>query len=320
MKRGIFDKAVVKLTLIYTGILAVICLGFSMTFWMTTDNELNRPFQPKHEMIRTEISEDNISIILKQRNEQTRAGLALNLIVINVTVLALGAIVSYFLARWTLDPIQKNTEQQAQFISNASHELRTPLTAITMENEVALRDSTMTKADLLKVVESNLEETKKLQKLTNYLLNLDQKEEIQISEVDISPAVKLAVERNQALTDAKNIKIENNIKSRKMKTNNDVMENILAIIIDNAVKYSPENTTIKIGIKENKIFVSDEGQGISDEDMPHIFDRFYRAEKSRTSEGYGLGLSLAKQQAESLGMTITAENNNKGKGVTFYIG
>lgn len=319
MKKGIFDKAVIKLTLIYTGILAVIFLGFSLTFYLTTDNELNRPLRNRPEIIRTEVSEDSINIILRQRSEQTRASLVINLLIINAAVLVLGAIISYFLARLTLDPIRKMTEQQAQFISNASHELRTPLTALAMENEVILRDKSITKTELVKVVKSNLEETHKLQKLTNYLLKLDQNEDIKITEIKVEQVVSTAIDRNIASANTKKITIRNNVKTHKMKANIDVLENILAIIIDNAIKYSPEKSVIKIGVKDGKIFVSDEGSGIAEEDMPHIFERFYRAEKSRTSDGYGLGLSLAKQQAESLNLSIEAKNN-KGKGSTFIVG
>lgn len=319
MKQGIFDKAVVKLTLIYTGILAVICLGFSCVFWLTTDHELNRPFYPKTEVVQTEISDDSINIILRQKNEQTRFGLFINLMVINASVLILGAVASYFLAKWTLDPIEKMTEQQSQFISNASHELRTPLTALAMENEVTLRDKTMTKNDLVDVIESNLEETKKLQKLTNYLLKLGQDGDIKLSEIAVKKIAQNAIERNESFASAKKIKIENNIKAFKLKANSEALENILATLIENAIKYSPEKTTIKIGAKNGKVFVADEGSGIAPEDLPHIFERFYRAEKSRTTDGYGLGLSLAQQLAEQMNLKIEAKNN-KSKGSTFLIG
>lgn len=104
-----------------------------------------------------------------------------------------------------------------------------------------------------------------------------------------------------------------------MKANADALENILAIIIDNAIKYSPNKSIVKIGIKDEKIYISDEGTGISEEDLPHIFERFYRAEKSRTTDGYGLGLSLAQQLASQMNLKIEAKNN-KPTGTIFFVG
>ena len=93
------------------------------------------------------------------------------------------------------------------------------------------------------------------------------------------------------------------------------IEQILTILIDNAVKYTPENGMIDIGIKEDKqhiiISVKDNGKGIAAEDLPHIFERFYRAEKSRTTYGNGLGLSIAQILAQKNNgeITVTSKEN-----------
>ena len=93
------------------------------------------------------------------------------------------------------------------------------------------------------------------------------------------------------------------------------IEQILTILIDNAVKYTPENGMIDIGVKENKqhiiISVQDNGKGIAAEDLPHIFERFYRAEKSRTTYGNGLGLSIAQILARKNNgeITVTSKEN-----------
>lgn len=82
------------------------------------------------------------------------------------------------------------------------------------------------------------------------------------------------------------------------------IEQILAILIDNAIKYTAENGKISIKLQEEKekivVSVADNGKGISSEDLPHIFERFYRADKSRTNYGNGLGLSIAKMLAEKI--------------------
>jgi signal transduction histidine kinase len=172
---------------------------------------------------------------------------------------------------------------QARFVSDASHELRTPLTAIAMENEVILRDKTVGKKELHTQVKSNLEEVKKLQKLSDTLLQISQSDKVD---------------------DPKEHEL--------------VLEQIIKILVENAVKYDPKHCPPKIERSEKEIKVCDQGTGIAEKDLPHIFDRFYRAEKSRTSSGFGLGLSLAQHLAHKIGAEIVAENN-RGGGATFTV-
>lgn len=246
------------------------------------------------------------------------SNLVIALIIIDSSVLVLGACASYFLARRTIQPIQKMAKQQANFISDASHELRTPLTAIAMENEVALRSQNLTKTELTDIIKSNLEETKKLQVLTNHLLKLSQDEPLQLAEINLTDSVNQVVTSLTPIANRKRIAIKNQISPALITTNMDALTEILTILIENAIKYSPEKSTITISYKDDKLSVRDQGIGISKEDLPHIFDRFYRAEKSRTSNGYGLGLPLARQLARQIHLKITAANN-KTKGSTFFI-
>jgi len=287
-KQNLFDNAVLKLTLVYTAILAIICIGFSAVFFTAANQELNRPITVFGNNDTLHIGGNPIfenpefQAFINARNNEMRANLLFTLFLLNVGILALGACASYFLARHTLRPIQKMTDQQANFISDASHELRTPLTAITMENEVALRDTSLPKAQLINIIRSNLEETKKLQKLTDTLLQLSSPERIDPKDREV------------------------------------VIEQIINIFIDNAKKHGGKNVKVKVIRDKNIIKVIDDGPGIAQQDMPHIFDRFYRADKSRTTKGYGLGLPLAKQLAERLNLKITVQNN-KTKGVTFSL-
>ena len=93
------------------------------------------------------------------------------------------------------------------------------------------------------------------------------------------------------------------------------------MLIDNAIKYSPENSKIKIYFEKNTIFVKDQGLGISKEDQKHIFERFYRSDKARTrgeNSGHGLGLSLAKSICKKCGFLISVESEI-GKGSIFKV-
>jgi len=322
MKDRIFSDAVTKLTLVYTTILAIICVGFSAAFYLSANQELNRPIHFRSESIEQRNplfdSPNEFRILIEQRNEQMRANLLATLFFINLGVLSLGACASYFLARWTLQPIEKMTEQQANFISDASHELRTPLTALAMENEVALLDSSLSKAELTNVIKSNLEETHKLQDLTDRLLRLSQSEPLELSQVNLALSVKSATSNLSAIARAKHITIKNLVKPTKVTSNTQALTDILTILIENAIKYSPPESIVTVSFAGNKLSVRDQGPGIAATDLPHIFDRFYRAEPSRTSPGYGLGLPLAKQLAKELHLKITVETTSP-KGTTFTL-
>lgn len=314
----VFDQAVWRLTGIYTAILLVVIVGFSAAFYFITDAQLNRPFQPRGEILRETIQIENseMKIIFEQRDNEMRNNLLMQLIIIDTTILLSGAVLSYFLAKHTLRPVQETAERESRFVSDASHELRTPLTAMSMENEVILRDKKADKAALSNQIKSNLEEIKKIQGLTDRLLKLSRNEKLELSETDIKDVVKDVLGK---LNIPDGYKIQNKVKSRKITTNADALGQILVILLDNAIKYSPNNSAVTIGDNDGKIFVRDNGVGVNEDDLPHIFERFYRAEKSRTSDGYGLGLPLAQRLAGQINMKITVKSN-KTKGTTFYTG
>jgi two-component system sensor histidine kinase MprB len=94
----------------------------------------------------------------------------------------------------------------------------------------------------------------------------------------------------------------------------DILSKIIAILLDNAVKYSPAKSRVTVVAGASQISIIDQGSGIPEEDLPHIFERFYRAEKSRTSEGFGLGLSLAEKLADKIGVKIEASNHHGADG------
>jgi signal transduction histidine kinase len=322
MKDRLFSRAVTKLTLLYTAILTIICISFSIAFYTAANQELNRPisiYLDDFSRISGQFSFDiDFQALIRQRDDKMRANLITLLVIIDASVILVGACASYFFARWTLQPIQKMTEQQANFITGASHELRTPLTAIAMENAVALRDPSLSKTDLANVLKSNLEETHKLQNLTDRLLKLSQDEPLELSTINLAPAIELAINNLSTTAKNKQITIKNHVKLTTVTSNTAALTNILTILLENAIKYSPPKSTITISFKDSKLSVRDQGPGISDADLPHIFDRFYRAEQSRTNHGYGLGLPLARQLAEQLHLKITA-TNNQTTGTTFTL-
>ena len=191
-----------------------------------------------------------------------------------------------------------------------------------MENEILLRDKDAKKDDYREQLQSNLEEIDKLRHLTDTLLKLSGSNELEREPVDVSNAVHTAINRISHTAEAKNIAIDNQVGHFILTTNEDALSEIIYIYLDNAVKYSPSSSTIEIFSNDkNSISVRDHGSGIAPKDLPNIFNRFYRADESRNSEGFGLGLSLASRMAEQLGGKVSAANNS-GKyapGATFTI-
>ncbi|MDR0591531.1 MAG: HAMP domain-containing histidine kinase [Candidatus Nomurabacteria bacterium] len=315
----VFDKAVVKLTAAYTLVLLALSVGFSVAFYAVIDTQLNRPFQPRPGMAREVLPDGNsdFRVMMDQRDEKVRTNLVFSLISINTTVLLLGAVASYLLARLTLKPINEAFEAQSRFVQDASHELRTPLAAIAMENEVLLRDGSAGKKELVAQVSSNLEEIQKLQKLANTLLSLDGTQPLKVYKLDLKITGENARKKCTKSASEKHISIDVTATGELM-ANKEVLEQLLVILIENAIKYSPAGTTITVDGQDGQIWVSDEGPGVAPEDLPHIFERFYRGEKSRTSTGYGLGLPLAQHLASQMSMRVTASNNSKC-GATFRV-
>jgi signal transduction histidine kinase len=310
------DKAVLKFSAIFTLILMVLSVGYSVTVYTATDSEMSRERAPR--VMVWQGNKVDVEVLFRERADIVRQNLLIELVILNGIVLLAGAFGSYFLARWALSPVEKSMEQQAQFVSDASHELKTPLAVIVTENEVTLRDLKAGKDDYKKQIESNLEEGEKLRALTERLLKLSQDERLELAEVDLGRLVEGVCERAAKSAGIKKIIIDNKVVKRKVKTNAEALSEIVYILLENAVKYSPAQSVVTMDYKKGKLLVSDQGPGILEKDLPRIFDRFYRAEKSRTSTGYGLGLSLAQKLAEQLNLKIEAKNH-KPHGATFAI-
>jgi two-component system sensor histidine kinase CiaH len=249
-----------------------------------------------------------------------------NLISFNILVFLVGGGASYLLARRTLEPLEQSLDAQKRFTSDASHELRTPLTAMQAEIEVALRDPKLSKAQAVELLQSNLEEVEKLRNLSDGLLNLAQHQKpAQLSAVNLKLAVNDALKRVEKTATDKNITIADHTKEMTLKTDNYSLSELLVILIDNAIKYSPKGSKIQLSSasysKTGRISVRDEGIGIKATELPHIFDRFYRSDTSRSksqADGYGLGLAIAKKIADSLEGSIEVKSA-PDKGSTFTI-
>jgi len=261
--------------------------------------------------------------------DQAKHQLLLILVFIDVGVLLISTFLAYLLAGKTLAPIEKSLIVQKRFTADAAHELRTPLTSIKTALEVNLKDNKMTKSGALAILQDNLKDIESLEKLSNELLILAKVENSHKSSIRENIALdeisKELLHKFSVLAKNKNIKILSQAKHELIKTDHDKLIQLLSILLDNAIKYTKQHGKISLNffVEKNKaIFqVKDNGIGISQENLPLIFNRFYQAESARTknnNNSFGLGLAIAKEISKQLNAQLTV-SSKVGKGTTFTL-
>jgi signal transduction histidine kinase len=332
MPRTIFEAATLKLTGYYLLIIMLVCLVFSVAVYHFADRGLRYSLSQQSQRIADEYPGFDFTRALhSQRDYEAGAHrILINLLYFNIVVLGVAGVASYGLAKRTLSPIRESHEQQQRFTADVSHELRTPLTALTMASEVALLDKAASKATLRAALEDNLVEAKKLDELISNLLRLTRLEvaELQASfdTVPLSTVLASIIDMETARAKKQKIRIENAIEADlAVQGDTASLTQLFTILLDNALKYSPADSTIRITSqktdKEAGITIADEGMGIAEADLPHIFERFYRADSARTrseTSGYGLGLSIAKLIADAHDGIIRITSTPK-KGTTVQV-
>ena len=242
-----------------------------------------------------------------------------NLIYLNVVVFLVASLGSYVFARNTLKPIKLAHQSQLRFTADASHELRTPLASMKADTEATLMRHPDSAPQLQRALAENLTDIKKLDKLTNQLLEiarLDSPHHISKEIVDIEEVIKPIVKSFNRETKTPNIEFDIESTGYYVLANEQSIRQLLTIVLDNAVKYSSSKTRIQIKVvrqsKHVVITVDDSGIGIPKDDLPHVFERFYRSKNVSSSKykitGYGLGLPLAKDIVQLYGGTISVDS------------
>ena len=208
---------------------------------------------------------------------------------------------------------------QTDFISNVSHEFKTPINAIEGYSTL-LQGCENLDDDQKEYVEKILFNTGRLSSLVSNILLLSKIENQSIQakrEVfSLDEQIRETIVALETAWAPKNIELDVDLDSVKYNGNEIMMRHIWSNLISNAIKFTPENSTVSIRLQNQKdkfIFsVTDQGEGLSDEAKKHLFDKFYQADTSHKSEGNGLGLALVKQILDIDGGDITAENVNGG--------
>ena len=203
-----------------------------------------------------------------------------------------------------IDRLERSFQQIRQFTADASHELRTPLTAMRGQTEVTLRRERSAE-EYRQVLESNLEEAEWMSKIVENLLTLSRTDsgeiQLDVRPVQLGGLFQDACEECKSLAAAKNIEVFlDKIQEITIFGDEIRLRQMLLNLVDNAVKYTPDGGQIRLSLevdgKSARIQVKDTGIGISKENLPYIFDRFFRADKARSREmgGSGLGLNIVQ--------------------------
>ncbi|NTW04216.1 MAG: histidine kinase, partial [Oscillochloris sp.] len=215
---------------------------------------------------------------------------------------------SWWLAGRALVPAQQAWERQQSFIASASHELRTPLTLIRASTEVALRITPTTDTDQRELLGDVLSESDHMRRLVDDLLTLSRldsgKLKMERAPVDLSDLLGDIQRQMSRVSESHAISIHLSHVAGIVMADADRLRQVLLILLDNAIRHTPNGGQITLSAEQRsqtvRIQVADTGSGISPEHLPHVFERFYRADSARGTTGNaGLGLPIAKGLIEA---------------------
>ena len=211
-----------------------------------------------------------------------------------------------------LAALEESTRAQRQLVADASHELRTPLTSVRTNIEVLAGDRTLPPEDRRRLLSDVVEQLGEMTMLISELIELARAEQqvTEPEEVRLDLLVSDAVER--ARRNRPDVAYSLELEPVTVLGVPATIERAVGNLLDNAAKWSPPGAEVEISVHDGQLTVRDHGPGIADEDLPFVFDRFYRARAARGMPGSGLGLAIVRQVAESHGGDVIAERAEGG--------
>lgn len=237
-------------------------------------------------------------------------------------------IISNIMASIFIRPLQKNWDQQKDFIADASHELKTPLTVVLANCRILEDHPDLTVGEQIKWIKSTDEEASHMKELVNKMLFLAKNDSVKTDKiktsVNISDMVTSLTLQFEPVAYEAGVSISANIeKGITINSDPTAVNQIIHILIDNAVKYAGlgGNVTVSLRKRNKTVFLSTKntGEPMSKDELEHIFERFYRSDKARTSgSGYGLGLPICRSLVNGIGANITVASD-EATGTVFTV-
>lgn len=230
----------------------------------------------------------------------------------------------WLLSGWAVKPMAQAWDMQRQFVADASHDLKTPLTVILSNSELLKQQSADDTPELDRIEAAGRRMKDLVQKMLTLARMEDDPNRGAWESMDLSDMVMESALAFEATAFEKGLTIEENVESDLIvKGNRAQVQSVLECLLDNACKYAAPGSAISVSLekagKKAKLTVHNTGSYIPAEDLPHVFERFYRADKSRTaSESSGLGLAIVQSVAESMGGSVAAESSEE-TGTSFTV-
>ena len=301
--RGAIAMAYVEVVLVS---LIAVLIAIIVVYYTTM--RLTRPFLEINEIVQKYSKGDyNVRIPISSIDEATQLAISFNAMA---------------------DQLKDLEATRRSFVANVSHELRSPLTSMKGFLE-AMQDGTIAPEDYEKYIEIVLSETKRMAVMVNDLLDLARIESgrtaLKLEIFDINELIRRTLITFEARIYEHHINVDVKFAQEQyyVEADSAQISQVLRNIIDNAIKYSPDDTKLRLATyamrREIYVSIQDSGPGIPEEDIPHVFDRFYKVEKAHTptkQSGTGLGLSIVKRIIDQHNQTITLKSA-RGKGSTF---
>ena len=211
-----------------------------------------------------------------------------------------------------LAALEESARSQRQLVSDASHELRTPLTSLRTNIEVLARDRKLPADEREKLLNDVVSQLSEMTALVNELVELARGETQPAEAEDVR--LDLLVEEivAKARRDFPQVEFVADLQPSEIHGVPNTIARAVSNLLDNAAKWSPAGGKVEVAVHDGQVIVRDHGPGIDDDDLPYVFDRFYRSAAARKLPGSGLGLAIVKQVAEAHGGGVDAERAPDG--------